>query len=292
MRAIPQPLASHLAGGATTLCRCWLLVRRDGTAFGFTDHDRDLTFDGQIYSATSGLAPSEVESQLGLAVSTGEIGGALTDARLTEADIIGGRYDDAEITTWLVNWADVSQRLMLDGSTIGEIRRMDQSFVAELRGPLHRYDQEQGRLYTQGCTADLGDAACGIDLAARAVTAAVTATDGRLNLTVAAIAATAASHFAGGRAELLTGANAGLTRAIQTHGAGGTLALWEPLPQSLAVGDSLRLTPGCDKSFATCGLKFVNAANFRGFPHIPTPDFILTYARPGEGGHDGGPLDP
>lgn len=292
MRDVPQPLATHLASGATTLCRCWRLERRDGTVFGFTDHDRDLAFAGLTYTATSGLAPSEVESQLGLAVSTGEIGGALTDARLTEADIVGGRYDDAEITTWLVNWADVSQRIVLDVASIGEIRRADQSFVAELRGPLHRYDQEQGRLFTQGCTADLGDASCGVNLAAQAVTVSVSATDGRLNLGANAIAAVGATHFSGGRAEVLTGANAGLVRTIQHHGAGGALALWEPLPHPLSIGDSLRLTPGCDKAFATCGAKFSNAINFRGFPHIPTPDFILTYARPGEGGHDGGPLDP
>ncbi len=46
MRAIPSSLAAHLSGEVTTLCRCWRLTRRDGTASGFTDHDRDLTFAG------------------------------------------------------------------------------------------------------------------------------------------------------------------------------------------------------------------------------------------------------
>jgi hypothetical protein len=39
----------------------------------------------------------------------------------------------------------------------------------------------------------------------------------------------------------------------------------------------------------TCGAKFANTANFRGFPHIPGQDTILRYATK-DGGHDGGVL--
>ena len=37
------------------------------------------------------------------------------------------------------------------------------------------------------------------------------------------------------------------------------------------------------------GAKFLNYANFRGFPHIPGQDTILRYAS-SDGGHDGGVL--
>lgn len=42
----------------------------------------------------------------------------------------------------------------------------------------------------------------------------------------------------------------------------------------------------CDKRFATCRDIFSNTANFRGFPHMPSPDFIL--AGPAATGNDGG----
>ncbi len=42
----------------------------------------------------------------------------------------------------------------------------------------------------------------------------------------------------------------------------------------------------CDKSFATCRDVFANAENFRGFPHMPGPDFVLT--GPAAGRNDGG----
>ncbi len=42
----------------------------------------------------------------------------------------------------------------------------------------------------------------------------------------------------------------------------------------------------CDKRFATCRDDFSNTENFRGFPHIPGPDFVL--AGPAATGNDGG----
>ena len=49
MKALPLALAAHLATGATTLAWCWRLTRRDGTQQGFTDHDRDIVFDGTTF---------------------------------------------------------------------------------------------------------------------------------------------------------------------------------------------------------------------------------------------------
>ena len=55
MRELPAELAAHLAGGITSLCRCWRLVRRDGAVMGFTDHDRDISFGGTVFRANTGL---------------------------------------------------------------------------------------------------------------------------------------------------------------------------------------------------------------------------------------------
>jgi uncharacterized phage protein (TIGR02218 family) len=40
------------------------------------------------------------------------------------------------------------------------------------------------------------------------------------------------------------------------------------------------LRAGCDRQFATCRAKFGNALRFRGFPHMPGDDFVLSYAQP------------
>jgi uncharacterized phage protein (TIGR02218 family) len=50
----------------------------------------------------------------------------------------------------------------------------------------------------------------------------------------------------------------------------------------VAVGDTLRVTAGCDRRFASCKAKFANAVNFRGFPHIPGSDYVLRHPRHGD----------
>ena len=189
MRTIPPNLAAHLTDGATTLCHCWRLIRRDGTAFGFTDHDRDLVFGGTTYAARSGLEAAEASAELGFAVGGGEVAGALVSAGITEDDIASGLYDDASVETWLVNWSNVEERVLLDIGSIGEIKRADGSFVAEVRGLMHRFDEERGRLFRATCSADLGDERCGINLSSSSYsdTGTVTRTDGALTVAASGI---------------------------------------------------------------------------------------------------------
>ncbi len=64
MRHIPSLLSEHLGGGATTLARCWKVLRRDGVSLGFTDHDNLLSFGGVEFIPVSGLDSSQAESVL------------------------------------------------------------------------------------------------------------------------------------------------------------------------------------------------------------------------------------
>jgi hypothetical protein len=38
VKSLSPALAAHLAGGVTTLGRCWRVERKDETVMGFTDH--------------------------------------------------------------------------------------------------------------------------------------------------------------------------------------------------------------------------------------------------------------
>ncbi|MCB1366829.1 MAG: DUF2163 domain-containing protein, partial [Rhodobacteraceae bacterium] len=123
MRAVDPGLAAHLEGGATTLCRCWRLQRRDGRVMGFTDHDRDLEFDGALFRASTGVNTATVETSTGLSVDNSQAVGVLNDLGLEEADIRAGRFDGAEVAIWLVNWRDPDQRILQFRGSLGEIRR-------------------------------------------------------------------------------------------------------------------------------------------------------------------------
>ena len=67
------------------------------------------------------------------------------------------------------------------------------------------------------------------------------------------------------------------------------LTLLEAPVRAIAEGDAFIIRAGCDKRIATCGAKFANVANFRGFPNIPGQDAVLRYASQ-DGGHEGSVL--
>lgn len=292
MRTLPTNLADALGTGATTLCRCWLLTRKDGLELGFTDHDRDLLIAGKTFEAASGLEASEIENAASLATGGGEIAGALSSARILPEEIAAGLYDGARLRCWLVDWQAPALDFLIDAATLGEIRQADGAFVAETRNAFHALDQEKGRRYAATCSADLGDARCRVDVsvAPHRVATTIAATDGLAILSAPGLAANPAGDFSLGRLQFTSGANAGLVVSIKEHRAGGELALWRSLARPMAVGDQIAVTAGCDKRFSTCRDRFANAANFRGFPFIPSPEFVIAYARPSEGTHQGRPL--
>lgn len=291
MREIPAGLAAHLQQDATTLCRCWSLTRRDGEILGFTDHDRSLAFDDVAFAAVTGLEAAETASELGFAIGGGEVAGAFAVTGLNETDLARGLYDDARLSVWLVNWADPEQRILLETGFVGEVRRGEAGFTAEVRGIAKAFDEERGRLYLRACAADLGDARCGVTLVP--VEGEVASSDGRIGLTADGFDSYPDGHFTGGRLLFTAGGNVGFATEIKRHAARDgevALQLWQAAPQPIEPGDAFSVTPGCDKSFATCRVKFANGANFRGFPHIPGNDFIIGGVRPGDGLLDGGSL--
>ncbi len=107
---LPPDLAAHLSGGATTLATCWIVRRRDGAVFGFTDHDRTLTVDGVACEPASGFDRSAATRSAGFAVGEEEIAGALSSDRITEADLADGRWDGASVEVHRVNWAAPTER--------------------------------------------------------------------------------------------------------------------------------------------------------------------------------------
>jgi uncharacterized phage protein (TIGR02218 family) len=161
MKTLPAGLQAHLDSGATTLCWCWRLTRRDDAKLGFTDHDRDLVFDGTTFEAAAGFTASEIRDAVGLSVDNLEVESALSSGRLSEEDLAAGLYDDARVEIFRANWQAPEQRVLMRTGSLGEVSRAGASFRAEVRGLAHYLQQPKGRLFQYSCDADLGDARCG-----------------------------------------------------------------------------------------------------------------------------------
>lgn len=286
-------LLGHLRGGATTVARCWRLTRADGLVLGFTDHDRDLVFEGCRFRAGAGLSAKALSQTTGLAVDNTEAAGALSDAAISEPDLLAGRFDGAAVEAWLVNWADPGQRMLQFRGRLGEVTRGGGAFQAELRGLTDLLNQPQGEVFQRACGAVLGDRRCGVDLTlpgyhAERVVEVVEA--GRL-FRFAEFTGFEDRWFERGRLTLLQGPAAGLVGVVKNdrlHGRMRIIELWEAIRAPVAPGELLRLEAGCDRRAETCRLKFANFMNFRGFPHLPGEDWLTAMPRDGDV-NDGGP---
>jgi uncharacterized phage protein (TIGR02218 family) len=291
MRELPQPLADALAGGETTLARAWAVTRQDGVTLGFTDHDHALAFDGITFEAASGVTATAVEQATGLAVDTHSIHGALQSDSISDLDLERGLYDGAEIRVWLVDWTAPEARFLLARGRIGEVRRGENAFEAEVTGLAERLNQPVGRAFLTRCDRRLGDRGCGVDLDAAAFrgSGAVARVLGPAQFEAAGLGAFGSRWFERGHLVWEAGANAGGTARVKAHRAASGIVrvtLWQAPAAPIAGGDAFTIRAGCDKSAETCRAKFDNLMNFGGFPHMPGDDWATRYPNTGEA-HDG-----
>ena len=294
MKSLSPALQAHLDDGTTTLAWCWRITRADGMTLGFTDHDRALAFGGTDFEPESGLTASEIRAGSDLSVDSQDAEGALTSDRITETDIIDGRWDNALVEVWRVNWNAPGQRVLIRRGAIGELRRGRASFVAEVRSMAHVLGQTLGRVYQGTCDAALGDARCGVNLNDPAYSGAGVVVDPVRDraFTASGLGGFANGWFAFGHLEWTAGPNAGRAAEIMLHETASgvvTITLLEAPVRPLAGGETFTIRAGCDKRTETCTAKFANLVNFRGFPHIPGQDTVLRYAS-ADGGHDGAVL--
>ena len=277
----------------TTCARAWALTRRDGAVLGFTDHDRDLSFGGILFRAETGMTAKALMQTTGLSVDNTEAAGALSSEGLTEADILAGRYDAAELRIWEVDWSNPHNRNLRFRGTLGEITRSGGGFRVELRGLSEPLSRSGGRVFGALCPAVLGDGACRFDLSTpgffdiRPVDAIE---ESGAILVFHSLPEAPDGWFVQGRVRFLDGAASGLSGLIRrdtAQGARRRIELWYAPGASPAPGDAVRLEAGCDKRFATCREKFSNQLNFRGFPHVPSEDWLTLVPHDG-GMNDGG----
>lgn len=269
-------LGAALAADLTFLAICWRVRRSDGVALGFTTHDRPLVIAGLRYESAPGMVPSAIVCSDDLDIDTMDIGGALTTDAMSGDDLAAGRFDDAAIDVFMVDWRDP------DGGTqslaqgrIGAVEAgldADSGFVASVRGPTSVFAATAVESYSPECRADLGDHRCRVAMRGRSTRAIVDRVDG---LMVTLIQANfTMTDFTDGRLRVLDGPLAGLVRSIVSV-IGDGLLLDQPI--DLTSGVRLRLWQGCDKRLATCAARFANAANFHGEPHVPGGDILTRF---------------
>src|SRR5882672_1874780 len=135
-KSVPSGLQTHLEGEVTTVAVLWEMVRKDGTAFYFTDHDSDLVFAGNTYKASSGFTRSAIVNDASLSVDNLDVEGIFDNDDIKENELRAGLFDGSEIRMSLVNYEALTDgALKLRRGTLGEVVSTEQGFFkTELRG--------------------------------------------------------------------------------------------------------------------------------------------------------------
>lgn len=282
MPDIPDALQAQLSSGVTCLAWVWLLTRRDGRRFGFTDHDQPLTVHGVRCEPENGFESGDLRTEAGASPAQGVVYGAFNSPAITEGDLNAGLWDGARVHVYRVDWRDPDLNYRAFTGELGAMRSGPDGFEAEVSGLSARLNRTLGRVFSRRCDAELGDARCGVDLSARqssntlasVLSPTVLLLDGRVSdpqlyehgvLSWPQRSAVMTSRIVSARVSS-DGLIVELDQALRL----------KPDPQ-----EPVLLQEGCDKRFETCRVRFENALNFRGCPHMPGNDALLRVAREG-----------
>lgn len=136
---------------------------------GYTDHYRDLLFDGVTYKATLAYMPNSMKLGSDLAVDAVELRGILENAAkvelnggiiagISDEDLAAGRYDNAEVEIFLINYENLTQgRMALLSGRFAETALQRGTYRVELNSKTAYLQETLQEVYSNVCRADLGD---------------------------------------------------------------------------------------------------------------------------------------
>lgn len=275
---ISQQRRAALSSPLTTDNTLWFVKRRDGTVFGFTDSDVDITYNGVTYKALSGYTPSTLESTAGKDVANLDVVSMLSDTQITEPDLRKGLWDFAEVEILSINRERPDDGIIvLRYGWLGEVEISGDEFRAEVRGIMQALKQKQSSVYQPLCRANLGDDKCRVNLSAFTDDGTVDSFIGS-SISLRFQSSRPNTFFTGGKLTWTSGQNTGLSIEIRDNPEPGLVVLAMPPVFTVENGDTFSIHAGCQKrAILDCKNKFDNIVNFRGEPYLPGSDKVLDY---------------
>ena len=270
MRIISSDLMGQIMNG--TIANIMKITLKNGTVYGYTDYDQNLTVDGVVYKPAPGLQKVKMTLAANAEVSNQEFGSAWVDA--PEEDLRAGLFDDATMEVAWCSWKHPEfGRLVVFTGQLGEITWSEDGFKADIVSFMKNLAKNVGNVFTANCRHTLfstGGAGyvgkCGISPTSYTFTGSVGTIiipKWKFNITTSK----PDGYFSNGHITFTSGLNSGLSAVIKNH-SGGVIELFLPTAFVIAPGDTFNIYAGCDKTLETCKTKFNNVLNFGGFPHV------------------------
>jgi uncharacterized phage protein (TIGR02218 family) len=237
-----------------------------------------LTFNGHTYQAGPLIDRGKISTKVGLEVATLDVTISATTADLINgAPLIpfaqGRGFDGATVILYrgfLANWkfpyTIVGGVIAFSGrvTELKDVSRAKLTMTVSAWTVLLNVNMGPD-VFQAGCLNTHYDASCGLT----ATNVSGTVASGATTLAFNTNLTNPDHYFDKGTITFLTGANAGVSRAVQTYlNASGNVAVAFPLPFAPSSGDTFHAVRGCLLTMADCSAQS-NLIHFRGQPFTP-----------------------
>ncbi len=291
VKTIPPLLLADLQQSTTYIAFLWTITQSDGVVIRGTEHDQDIVLpapdpNAGTYYAIANVTASNIAGNSDLAVDNLEVIGAVSTPPytpipdITVEAIEAGLLDMAAVHVIICNWRAPSHgSFVIKSGFLGAITRdSDGKYTTEVRGMTQPLSQKIMDTYAPTCTVvAFGDARCQYPVASITVTGSVASATSAQVFGVTLTQPTPPNPYTHGVLTFISGANAGFSREVKNdpNSHGGVISTYDAFPSAVAVGDTFKLIPGCDRTIPACKF-YGNLANYRGYGvFVPGIDAIL-----------------
>lgn len=297
MKVIPIALQNHYESGNLTVAVGLFLLRRDGSAYGFTSREISSVLDLSAWwpdsnavafelNASQGLSATDWVTTSGLDVSNAEANFLSTTDDGTFFDrkeVLQGLWTNAKYWVFRYDYAtaeDTDDVEVISRGTLGEASVNMNTIMFELRDISQKLQQPVGIATQPTCRARLGDSRCKVDLTPWTHNFTVTSVSSDPVRRFTASAATQDDgHFDEGVLFWTSGENTGVEVKIIGFDS-GEFTLISPMIESVEIGDTFTAIAGCMKRLEDCRDKFNNIYNMQAEPHVPNIDQVTKPENP------------
>lgn len=265
---------------------------RTGTHLRYTSADVDMLYpDGSfipfIYSSSGPtIKRGSIKTEIGIKVAkcslTLGVGPAITVLGVPWPQFVErGGLDGADVLIqrcYMATWGDLNNGLVtLFSGRVSDVQPSRTVIEVEVSSDLELLNINMPRrLYQPGCPRALYDAGCRVNQSDFTATGTVGAGSTKSTIIVvdgASPLSNTSNFYDLGSITMTSGANINAMRTVADHvGSSNTLRIYPPFDETPAVGDTLEVIPGCNKTLDHCQNKFNNIAQFGGFPYVPVPE--------------------
>ena len=248
------------------LKKCFKITLKNGEILAFNNSSKNITIDQILYLSSGGFDDKDENFYSDLTSSETNIVGFIDNNNISIDEVLSGKFDNAVVEIFFINLEN-NERINITKGQIQSLELIDGKVSVRIGGILDILDKNIGETYSPMCRAKFCDNKCSLDINNFTFFGEIDKIKSNVEFTYKYTTIMEKNYFKYGILTFTSGENNGQSMEVK-QSFDNTIILNAKFTYNLKIGDSFKITAGCDKSFNTCCNIFNNAVNFRGEPYI------------------------